>query len=256
MSNGAARGLLAMMESFAIAYATTFLVLLAVTYVLPAGLFHWLLFTRRSNATESMRIQKRRARPQDVRREIRDSVIALLFFSLYSLFLYNAFLAGKTAIYSDLSLYPWWWPIFGFVTMTVLHDAYFYAVHRLMHLRPIFRAIHARHHRSLTPTPWSILSFQPLETVPQFCFFVLMIFFLPLHPATLFVYLFFDGLVNAAGHSGHEFSPPELRKHWLFKYLNAVTHHDLHHSRFHYNFGQYFNFWDRTFGTFLDRRAS
>ena len=62
-----------------------------------------------------------------------------------------------------------------------------------MHLPPLFKAVHAGHHRSLTPTPWSILSFQPLETISQFGFFALVIFFVPLHPATLLAYLLFDG---------------------------------------------------------------
>jgi len=135
----------------------------------------------------------------------------------------------------------------------VLHDIYFYTTHRLMHLAPLFKAVHAGHHRSLTPTPWAILSFQPLETISQFGFFALVIFFVPLYPATLLAYLLFDGIVNAAGHCGHEFVPQDSQKHWLLKYLNSVTHHDLHHSRFRYNFGQYFNIWDRLFGTFLDR---
>jgi sterol desaturase/sphingolipid hydroxylase (fatty acid hydroxylase superfamily) len=95
-----------------------------------------------------------------------------------------------------------------------------------------------------------------LETISQFGFFALVIFFVPLHPATLLAYLLFDGIVNAAGHCGHEFVAPASQKHWLLKYLNAVTHHDLHHSRFRYNFGQYFNILDRVFGTFLDRPAA
>jgi len=80
-----------------------------------------------------------------------------------------------------------------------------------------------------------------------------VIFFVPLHPATLLAYLLFDGIVNAAGHCGHEFVSQASQKHWLLKYLNSVTHHDLHHAHLRYNFGQYFNIWDRLFGTFLDR---
>jgi sterol desaturase/sphingolipid hydroxylase (fatty acid hydroxylase superfamily) len=95
-----------------------------------------------------------------------------------------------------------------------------------MHLAPLFKAVHAGHHRSITPTPWAILAFQPLETISQFGFFALVIFFVPLHPATLLAYLLFDGIVNAARHCGHEFVSQSSQKHWLLKYLNAVTHHD------------------------------
>jgi sterol desaturase/sphingolipid hydroxylase (fatty acid hydroxylase superfamily) len=73
-------------------------------------------------------------------------------------------------------------------------------------------------------------------------------------PAGIFHYLLFDGIVNAADHCGHEIVAAHFREHALLKYANAVTHQDLHHSRFNYNFGQYLNVWDRLMmGTFLDR---
>jgi lathosterol oxidase len=240
---------------YALEYVAIFVQILLVSYLLPAGLFHWLYFRRPTPATEAVRIQARRPAAADIRRDIRHSLLAVLLFALYSLIVLQAYKAGATAVYSDFATYPWWWAAGGFVAATVLHDAYFYFTHRLMHLRPFFKVLHASHHRSITPTPWSILSFHPLETVLQFGFFALLIFLLPMHPAVLLAYLLFDGIVNAAGHCGHEVIPLAAREHRLLKNLNAVTHHDLHHSRFRYNFGQYFNFWDRLFGTFLDREA-
>ena len=244
------------MLTYTIEYCVIFVLLLVTAYVVPASLFHYFFFTRCSTATEAMRIQKRRPSSQDIRREIRQSVSALLLFSAYCLIVYHAARNGATALYFEFAQRPWWWAAAGFAALVVLHDIYFYTTHRLMHLPPLFKTVHAGHHRSLTPTPWSILSFQPLETISQFGFFALMIFFVPLHPVTLLVYLLFDGIVNAAGHCGHEFVAPASQKHRLLKYLNAVTHHDLHHSRFRYNFGQYFNILDRLFGTFLDRPAA
>jgi lathosterol oxidase len=241
------------MLTYATEYCVIFVFVLVTAYVVPAGLFHYVFFTRRSPATEAMRIQKRSPRPQDIRREIRHSVSAVLLFSVYCLIVYHVARNSATTLYFDFGEHPWWWAAAGFAVTVVLHDMYFYTTHRLMHLAPLFKAVHAGHHRSITPTPWAILSFQPLETISQFGFFALVIFFVPLHPATLLAYLLFDGIVNAAGHCGHEFVPQASQKHWLLKYLNSVTHHDLHHSRLRYNFGQYSNIWDRLFGTFLDR---
>lgn len=31
--------------------------------------------------------------------------------------------------------------------------------------------------------------------------------------------------------------------------MNTSTHHNLHHQQGNYNFGLYFNFWDRMMGT-------
>lgn len=72
----------------------------------------------------------------------------------------------------------------------------------------------------------------------------------------LLAYFIFDGLINAAGHCGYEIVPARIRNHRLLRYANAVTHHDLHHARFNYKFGQYFNIWDRMMGTFLDMPAA
>src|SRR5436190_7085890 len=148
------------MLTYVIEYCVIFVLLLVIGYVVPAGLFHYLFFARRGPATEAMRIQKRRPSPQDVRREIRHSVTALLLFSVYCLIVYHAAVNGSTSLFFDFAGHPWWWAAAGFAGMLVLHDIYFYMTHRVMHLGPLFKVVHAGHHRSLTPTPWSILSFQ------------------------------------------------------------------------------------------------
>lgn len=241
-----------MIMRYLVEYAAIFSLLLIVTYLVPAGLFYCLFFLRPNDSTEAMRIQERRHTSEDVRREVIDSVTSLLLFSFYSLLLYHVAKNGHTALYFDLKRYPWWWIPASFFVAMFLHDTYFYLTHRLMHTRALFRVLHSRHHKSITPTPWAILSFQPLETIFQFGFFALLILFVPMHPVILLVYLFYDELVNAAGHSGHEFIPEKMQNHWLLRYSNAVTHHDLHHSKFHCNYGHYFNVWDRVMGTFAD----
>ena len=59
------------MLTYATEYCVIFVLLLVSAYIVPAGLFHYFLFRRRSPATEAMRIQKRRPRPENIRREIR-----------------------------------------------------------------------------------------------------------------------------------------------------------------------------------------
>jgi Delta7-sterol 5-desaturase len=232
-------------------YAALFLAILAVAYLIPAGTFQLIAHL----AGPSRRIQDRPLRRGQVRREVLKSLRAVAIFALFGLGLLAAYRAGWTALDPDWSAWPWWWPAVGFVSAIILHDTWFYWVHRFMHLPGIFRAMHAEHHRSVTPTPWSILAFDLLETIPQFGFFVMLVMLVPMHPAVLWAYLVFDGLVNAAGHCGHEIIPDRQRTHWLLRYTNAVTHHDLHHARFDCNYAQYFNIWDRLCGTFRDRGA-
>lgn len=61
-------------------YVVIFAFLLLFAYLVPAGALHWIV----SGAPER-RIQMRRARPQDVRREVRHSLQSLLLFALFSL---------------------------------------------------------------------------------------------------------------------------------------------------------------------------
>ena len=46
--------------------------------------------------------------------------------------------------------------------------------------------------------------------------------------------------------------PGWMSKHWLFRGLNNVTHHDNHHTNMRCNYGAFFNIWDRLMGTFID----
>ncbi|HEX4617121.1 MAG TPA: hypothetical protein VH230_14535, partial [Stellaceae bacterium] len=108
------------MLTYATEYCVIFVLLLVTAYLLPAGLFHYFLSTRRSPATEAMRIQKRRPPPQDIRREIRHSICALLLFSVYSLIVYHVAMNGATALYFHFAEHPWWWVAAGFAATVVL----------------------------------------------------------------------------------------------------------------------------------------
>jgi len=71
----------------------------------------------------------------------------------------------------------------------VMHDTIFYWSHRFMHWRPVFPYFHRGHHRFVTPMPWAIYAFQPLEAVTQSLGILLIVLFLPLHPLALLLFL-------------------------------------------------------------------
>jgi Delta7-sterol 5-desaturase len=73
-----------------------------------------------------------------------------------------------------------------------------------------------------------------------------------LHPLVLLTFLWYDTLVNTAGHTGYEIVPKAISSRWPFKPFNTVTHHDAHHTNTRVNFGLFFNIWDRWMGTFSD----
>ncbi|MEM8677800.1 MAG: sterol desaturase family protein [Planctomycetota bacterium] len=237
-------------------FISFYLLILVFGYLLPAGQFYYVYHVRDREKYAERRIQARLPAPESIRREVRLSLVTILIFALLSTVVFQFYKDGDTALYWNVFDYPLWYLPVSFVLCLVIHDTYFYWTHRLMHWRPIFKYCHQGHHRSLTPTPWAIFAFQPLEAVIQFAGVALIIFYLPLHPFVLFAYLSIDSFINTAGHTGFEMVPPSVARHWLFRGWNTVTHHDLHHTNVRVNYGAFFNVWDRLMGTFLDDSAA
>lgn len=75
---------------------------------------------------------------------------------------------------------------------------------------------------------------------------------LMLVPMTGWAMLIF-GIINTAyavyTHLGYELFPRAMSRHWLGRWINTSTAHNVHHARERYNFSWYFLFWDRMMGT-------
>ena len=232
-----------------------FLFILVFGYFLPAGQFYYKYHLRPDPSHELHPIQSRRPTRSGIWREVRLSVVTIAIFAALATLLLELWKADKTSVYLNPHEFSLAYLPFSFVLCLVLHDTYFYWTHRFMHWRPVFPYIHLGHHRSVSPTPWAIYAFQPLEAIIQFCGIILLVVFVPLHPLVLLAFLSYDTLVNTAGHTGYELVPKAISSHWLFKPFNTVTHHDTHHTNVRVNFGSFFNIWDRIMGTFSGSSA-
>ena len=49
----------------------------------------------------------------------------------------------------------------------MIHETYYYWLHRWMHLPHIYKYVHKAHHESLTTTAWTSFSFHPIESFLQ-----------------------------------------------------------------------------------------
>jgi Delta7-sterol 5-desaturase len=221
-------------------------------YLLPCGHSYYLYFVRMDEGKAKRRIQERRPTNESIRREIKMSIQSMLIFAVMGTGLFQMYKAGMTSIYWDTFAYPWYYIPISFILCFVIQDTVFYWTHRFMHWRPVFKYIHSGHHKSVSPSPWAIFAFQPMEAVIQFTTLSLIIIFVPLKPIVLMLYMSYDSMINIAGHTGHEMMPSWMARHWFFKGFNNVTNHDNHHTNMRYNFGAFFNVWDRLMGTFLD----
>lgn len=192
----------------------------------------------------SRRIQSRRATGADIRREITYSISTVVLFSLVGFSVYAGSRHGIFRVYGG-DLPNTGRLLLEFATVVLLHDAYFYWAHRLMHTRWLFRRVHRLHHKSRTPTPWAAYAFAPPEAILEAGFLPLVGLLVPLHELTVLLFVTHMIVRNVIGHAGVELFPSWWLRAPLLRRITTTTHHDLHHSHGGYNFGLYFTWWDR-----------
>jgi Delta7-sterol 5-desaturase len=195
------------------------------------------------------KIQARSASRADVSREIRTSLRTAIIFSLNGAAIVFCAVHGVVTIYPDFENAGIGYLAISVAAIIVAHDAYFYWTHRLMHHPRLFRYFHRTHHRSVTPTPFAAYAFDVPEALLMAAFTPLWLLFVPMHALGLFLFMAFMIVRNVMGHAGVELMPRALADSRWFGWINATTHHDLHHQSFHYNYGLYFTWWDRLMGT-------
>jgi len=210
------------------------------------ALLYWLL--RRWTAPR--RIQQRAATLADRRRELRLSVQTIAIFGVVDLLAFALITYGVVKIAHGFD------PVvftLQLIALVILHDAYFYWMHRGLHLRAMFRRAHSAHHLSRTPTSWAAYAFAPIESVFEALYVPIALLglslFGPVYPLAIFIFLGHQIARNAIGHSGHELAWSGFTRSPLTGWMTTTTHHDLHHSEGRHNFGLYFTWWDRMMGT-------
>lgn len=222
----------------------------ALRYLMGAGavaLLCWLLASRIAHR----RIQTRRATNADRLREAKQSAWAIAVYAVVDLITVVLIAIGAIAFNQGA-------PVLGTilwqtVALILMHDAYFYWMHRAMHDKRLFRLFHSVHHLSRTPTSWAAYSFATGEAVFEALIVPLMIAAItivaPAEPWAVFIFLGHQIARNAVGHAGFELAWPSFTRSPWTGWLTTTTHHDLHHSEGRYNFGLYFTWWDRWLGT-------
>jgi sterol desaturase/sphingolipid hydroxylase (fatty acid hydroxylase superfamily) len=195
------------------------------------------------------RIQPRTAGEAAIRRDILYSLSSVAIFALVGLGIHHLAWQGWTKLYLRIAEHGWRYFWFSLLVMIVVHDTWFYWTHRVMHWPPLFRVMHRVHHLSHTPTPWSALAFHPTEALVHALIFPLMAMVMPMHPLVGALWLIYMIVINVWGHLGLELLPAGFRRHWLFRWHNTTTHHDMHHRHLTGNYSLYFNFWDRVMKT-------
>jgi sterol desaturase/sphingolipid hydroxylase (fatty acid hydroxylase superfamily) len=173
------------------------------------------------------------------------SFLTALAFGLVNAVLFGWQLIDASRLYYSVSAYPTWWFWLSIPVMVLLHDTFFYWLHRAMHLRLLFNLMHKVHHQSVHPTAFAAYSFHPTEAIGEALIVVVILFIIPVHPLAFVIFQTISTAYNVYGHCGREFYPAATPSHWLGRWLNTSTAHAVHHSKGRYNYGFYLMGWDR-----------
>ena len=219
-------------------------------YVLIAGIAFLLFYVLWRNRFFYRKIQSKFPRNSDYLREFFYSFLTIAIFALVSLFLFwNPAVAKHTTIYKHIEDHGWVYYIAIYPLLFLMHDTYFYFTHRLMHHKALFKWFHLVHHQSTNPSPWAAYAFHPLEAVVEVGIVVVFSFTIPIHKTHLLIFFLMMIIYNVYGHLGYELYPKGFSKSAIGKWINTSVNHNQHHQYFKGNYGLYFLFWDRIFGT-------
>lgn len=217
-------------------------------YFLIAGIAYVTFYVLGIKVFKTLKIQKTTPSSRTIYFEILNSLSTLVIYCGVSWLVFQWEKSDYTMIYLDFKEYGWLYFFLSIVIMVLLHDAYFYWTHRLLHMRPFFK-IHKTHHHSTDPTPWASFSFHPVEAVMSAGIIPIIVFLIPCHPYALYIFLSIMTLINVVGHLGFETFPLRFTKSKVGKWQNTSTNHNIHHQKGNYNFGLYFTFWDHLMNT-------
>jgi sterol desaturase/sphingolipid hydroxylase (fatty acid hydroxylase superfamily) len=220
-----------------------------IRYIIFAGIAFLIFYVWLKNKALFAKIQSTWPDKTDYYREIFYSLLTFIIFAITPLILNNTWIKPHTSIYRNMNQYGmvYFWLVFPM--MILIHDTYFYWVHRAMHHPKLFRFFHLVHHKSTNPSPWASFAFQPTEAFIESGIIYIFAFTFPVHLIHILSFLVFMTMYNVYGHLGFEVFPRAANRHWFFKWFNTSVNHNMHHQYFKGNYGLYFTFWDRVMKT-------
>lgn len=221
----------------------------AIRYLIIASFFYLIYYKVRRDKLSFKKIQLKFPKGSDYLREIKYSLLSVVFIGVMGALTLVDPVRSYTQVYFEFGAMPTWYYIISFPLMLIIHDTYFYWMHRVLHHPSIFKTTHLVHHKSTNPSPWAAYAFHPFEAIAEAAILPILAFTLPLHISAIALFFLFSIIYNVYGHSGFEWYPKNFHKHWLGKWINTSVHHNLHHKDFDNSYGLYFTFWDRLMGT-------
>lgn len=219
--------------------------IIVIRYFILAGIFHFYFYHWKRKEWAHRKLSKKSYPPQQFRKEIYWSMLSAVIFAVIGALSAILWQKGYTAIYLDIHQYSLLWFPLSIVISMIIHETYYYWVHRWMHQPKIYKIIHYIHHESKITSAWTAFSFHPIESILEALIMPAIIMLLPMHLYAILTHLTIMTLTAAINHLDIEIYPNNLFGKAIGKYIIGATHHNHHHKYYRYNFGLYFTFWDK-----------
>jgi len=208
-----------------------------IVYFLFCGTTYWIYYLPKNNNKAMWKYDG-----VQLSNEIYTSVWSSFFMCALTAPIELAHVYGCSRVYTRVADYGWLYLVFSLVLFIICTDTTIYWIHRALHW-PSLYPIHKLHHRYQETTPFSAFSFHPLDGWSQGLPYHLFGFVFPMNNYLYLFLLLGVGLWTMNIHDRFTFD---------FFGVNGAAHHTIHHTKFLYNYGQYFTFWDRYFKTYLE----
>ncbi len=215
-------------------------------YFVMAGSAYLIFWKFKNPWTAQHRIQQRSFESKELLREFLYSVLSSVIFGVV-LALCFPNLENVLSLKSDQAF---WVILFQVVALVLIHDTYFYWMHRFLHLPVLFKWTHKVHHLSTNPSPFAALSFHPIEALLEIIWIWPLVYFFKFEMITWVIFGFVIIFINVLGHLNVELYSRRWKSNAILKYLNYSKDHNEHHKHFHGNYGLYFSIWDRWMKTY------
>ncbi len=214
-------------------------------YTVLSGAYHWFFLIHGRKRYRKRLLNEKLPDKKQMIKEIKWSGVSSLVFAVSGTIMVVMWQNGYTSIYTDLHAFSLLYLPVSLIAAMLIHETYYYWLHRWMHKPKIYRLIHKVHHDSIKTSSWTSFSFHPVESILQALIIPLIIIFLPMHVVVLLFMLVLMTVSAIVNHAGIEVYSGTSTGIKSWRWLIGAVHHDLHHRQFRYNFGLYFTFWDR-----------
>ena len=185
--------------------------------------------------------------PNQVRKEITYAVVSLFFMSFPTLTCVLFEIRGYSKLYLNPLEYGWAYLFSSILFFLLFSDIIIYIIHRAFHESTwMYKNIHKPHHRWIIATPYASHAFHPVDGFIQSMPYHMFVFLFPFNKVLYLVLFLFVNFWTISIHDSTYAVPT-----FLENFINGSAHHTDHHTLFIYNYGQYFTFCDKLFGTYL-----